>query len=660
MKRSMLLACCLIAAFSTSLPAADEPAAGPTKSLLLPEGQTSVDMERFAPSGAQVTMSPDGSGALMTIAVGSEQYPGVHFKPEDAWDLSAFGWVEGTFTNLGTKPSACALRIDGQSAGGEWGSNTEQVTVKPGETAKARVYFGYAYGGKPSTKLNQSAITKVVIFCNQSKEEQKVRIDSIVAGGKAGEAPPVKPENVRITPVNGVLYDKGVTLKENQTEGKEGAVVTPSADGIGIEFPAGASPKWALLKPEIGRWSLINAYGVKVEFVNTGDQPVKLRVKVGSNGGPTDAIDSEVVAPGATGVVEVPFEPAVPWLGIKDSTKTSWNGVKGTGTSFTSDNASSVVFSVEGSDKKQAVTIKSVVAGELSPRPIPDWVGKRPPVDGDWVLTFEENFDGSTVDYRKWNVYTENYWDKRSHFSKDNVIVEGGEAKLRYEKKTGFHNDDPSRKQTDYATGFLDTYGKWVQRYGYFEARMKLTKGPGIWPAFWLMPDRGLAAGPQWKRADTGNGAMEFDIMEHLGRWGRYRFNIALHWDGYGKGHQQTGSQTIYYQPDKDGYITSGLLWLPGLAVFYANGREVLRWETPRISDVPSDIMFTNVTGGWDNNGIDDSKMPDDFVIDYVRAWQRKDLASDLDGYKLPEGAVPGPAAPTATPAASPAPAKAQ
>ncbi len=650
MKRSMLIACCLITAFSRAIIAADDPAAGSTKSLLLPEGQTEIDMARFEPSGPQVTMTPEGTGALMTIAVGNEQYPGVHFKPEDAWDLSAYGWVEGTFTNLGAKPASCALRIDGQSAGGDWGSNTESVTVKPGETAKAKVYFGYAYGGKPSTKLNQSAISKVVIFCEKSKEEQKLRIDSIVAGGKTGDAPPVKPENVRIKPVNGVLYDKSVTLKENQTEGKEGAIVKPSADGIAIEFPAGTAPKWALLKPEIGRWSLIDAYGVKVEFVNTGAQPVCLRVKVTSNGGSTDAIDSEVIAPGASGVVEVPFEPAVPWLGIKDSTKTSWNGQKGTGTSFTSDNASSVVFSVEGSDKKQEVAIKSVVAGELSPRPIPDWVGKRPPVEGDWVMTFDENFDKG-IDYRKWNVYTENYWDKRSHFSKDNVIVENGEAKLRYEKKTGFHNDDPTRKKTDYATGFLDTYGKWVQRYGYFEARMKLTKGPGMWPAFWLMPDRGLAAGPQWKRADTGNSGMEFDIMEHLGRWGRYRFNIALHWDGYGKDHQQTGSQTIYYQPDKDGYVTSGLLWLPGLAVFYANGREVLRWETPRISNIPSDIMFTNVTGGWDNNAIDDSKMPDDFVIDYVRAWQRKDLASDADGYKLPEGAEAGPAAPTASPA---------
>lgn len=646
----MLLACCLVTALSSSLPAADEPAAGPTKSLLLPEGQTEVDMARFASSGPQVTMSPDGKGALMTIAVGNEQYPGVHFKPEDAWNLAAFGWVEASFTNQGTKPSTCALRVDGQSATGEWGSNTESVTVKAGETARARVYFGYAYGGKPATKLNQSAISKAVIFCNKSGEEQKILIDSIIAGGKTGDAPPVKPENVRIKPVNGVLYDKSVTLKENQTEGKEGAIVAPSAGGIAIEFPAGAASKWALLKPEIGRWTLTEAYGVKVEFVNTGDQPVRLRVKASSNGGATDVAESEIVAPGATGVVEAPFEPAVPWQGIKDSSKTSWNGVKGTGTNFTSDAVGSIVFSVDGADKKQSVTVKSVVAGELSPLPIPDWLGKRPPVDGDWVMTFDENFDKG-IDYRKWNLYTENYWDKRSHFSKDNVIVEDGVAKLRYEKKTGFHNDDPSRKKTDYATGFLDTYGKWVQRYGYFEARMKLTKGPGMWPAFWLMPDRGLAAGPQWKRADTGNGAMEFDIMEHLGRWGRYRFNIALHWDGYGKGHQQTGSQMIYYQPDKDGYVTSGLLWLPGLAVFYANGREVLRWETPRISDVPSDIMFTNVTGGWDNNAIDDAMMPDDFVIDYVRAWQRKDLASDQDGYKLPEGAEAGPAAPTASPA---------
>src|SRR5262249_46266255 len=155
---------------------------------------------------------------------------------------------------------------------------------------------------------------------------------------------------------------------------------------------------------------------------------------------------------------------------------------------------------------------------------------------------------------------------------------------------TGKHNDDPMGKETAYATGFIDTYGKWVQRYGYFEARMKLPKAPGLWPAMWLMPDRGLAEKDQWKRADTGRGGMEFDVMEYLSRWGPYRFNIAFHWDGYGKDHKQTGSQNIYVEHDKEGYITTGLLWLPGKAAIYNNGRLVAQWESPRISNVPSDL----------------------------------------------------------------------
>ena len=161
---------------------------------------------------------------------------------------------------------------------------------------------------------------------------------------------------------------------------------------------------------------------------------------------------------------------------------------------------------------------------------------------------------------------------------------------------------------------------------------MKLPTAPGLWPAFWMMPDRGPSYAPQSGRQDTHNGGMEFDVMEHLDRWGLYRYNIAMHWDGYGKEHKSVGSDKIYVQPDKEGYITCGLLWSPGHASFYCNGREVLVWDNPRISDVPEDIMFTLPQGGWDNNPIDNSKLPNDFIIDYVRVWQRKDLASPSDG----------------------------
>ena len=42
--------------------------------------------------------------------------------------------------------------------------------------------------------------------------------------------------------------------------------------------------------------------------------------------------------------------------------------------------------------------------------------------------------------------------------------------------------------------------------------------------------------------------------------------------------------------------------------------------------------MFTLPMGGWDNNALDDARLPADFVVDYVRVWQRKDLASRVDG----------------------------
>jgi len=168
-----------------------------------------------------------------------------------------------------------------------------------------------------------------------------------------------------------------------------------------------------------------------------------------------------------------------------------------------------------------------------------------------------------------------------------------------------------------------------VQRYGYFEARVKLPTAPGLWPTFWLMPDRGAAAGPQWKRQDTADGGMEFDIMEHLTRWGPYRYNIAVHWDGYGKEHKSVGSATNYIQADKDGFITSGLLWTPGSAIFYCNGKEIGRWEDARVGNVASGILIEMTTGGWDNNAVDDAQLPADYILDYVRVWQRKDLAPD-------------------------------
>ena len=244
---------------------------------------------------------------------------------------------------------------------------------------------------------------------------------------------------------------------------------------------------------------------------------------------------------------------------------------------------------------------------------------------GNWTQTLSEDFAGGTLDQTKWSLYYPNYWDKRAHFSKDNVILGEGALRLRFEKKRGHAEDDPAKPETDWATGFLTSVGKWRQQYGYFECRMKLPHAPGLWSAFWMMPDRGPDAGGE--RENTANGGMEFDVLEYLTRYGPYRYNIAWHWDGYGKDHKSTGTDRVYFQPDKDGFVTAGLLWEPGKITLYANGAAVAQWADPRVSSVPEYILFTAVSGGWGGNDLTGEGLPDDFVLDYVRAWQRADWA---------------------------------
>ncbi|XHR26786.1 MAG: family 16 glycosylhydrolase [Chthoniobacteraceae bacterium] len=609
-------------------------------------------LDRIAPTPGtegqisyEASTDPAAPGLNVTIQPGKANYPGLEYNPPkgpsgSVIDISKYGHIEAVIVNTGSVAIYPALRVDNrENANGPSGSNTETTAVKPGTKNKITLFPGYAYGKKPSFKLRTAEIYKMLLFTSKTAEAQNYRIESIVATGTVGEPVPVNPESVRVKPKDGYILGNGIAVDAaKQISTLAPAEATIEGDALKISFAEKKPGQAVLYKPALGRWDLREGVQVTVKLKNIGQTPVSPRLQILSSPGPTEvAALTTPIAPGAEGELSASFVPGTPWVGIKDSVKTEWNGEPNTGTKFSSDVASGVKISANPADAAQSFVVESIKLGVPAPAVLPDWVGKRPPVEGDWVKTFDEEFDGTTVDETKWNVYGDNYWDKRSHFSKDNLIVGGGVARLHYEKKTGFHNDDPSKKQTDYATGFLDTYGKWVQRYGYFESRMKTTKGPGMWPAFWLMPDRGVQAGPQWKRADTRNGAMEFDIYEYLGRWGQYRYNIAMHWDGYDKDHKQTGSTTNYIVPDKDGFITIGLLWTPGKAVYYANGKVVLEWESPRISSVESDIMFTNVTGGWDNNGIDDSQMPDDYVLDYVRVWQLKELASPVDGPKSPK-----------------------
>ena len=577
---------------------------------------------QVAPSSAQVTWQNAADGLTVTIQPGDEGYPGVTLTPAGKrWDLSAYGHVAARVVNLGAKPVTVCLRVDDD---GDWKANpwnAENLYLQPGATGVVKVIFGHSFGHKPAHKLNAAAVTKLLLFAGKVKDAPAVfRVESLAAAGEAGEKPPVDPKSVRVVPPGGVLLSaKEGVAADLDTRDASAAWSGPKSNGtLRVVLAAGKREGRVALKPPVGRWNLREGNEVRVALRNDGPAPLAANVTLESNGGPTDSF-AATLAPGARQEVVIPFMRAQLWDGND----------KKSGTRFTSETTSGVVLILkrDGAEGEASLVVERVAVVTPPPR-LPDWLGQRPPVEGDWKLTFRDEFDGDAVDTNKWSFYGENYWDKVTHFSKETTFVKNGMVHLRLMKKRGHHNDDPKRNETDYATGFLESYGKFTQRYGYFEARMKLPTAPGLWPAFWMMPDRG-GDGPQWQRSDTKNGGMEFDIMEHLTRWGVNRFNIATHWDGYGKEHKSNGSHAIYYTPDKDGFVTSGLLWTPGELVFYCQGQEIGRWKNERIMSVPGHIMFTLPAGGWDNDWLDDAKLPDDFIIDYVRVWQRADLAGE-------------------------------
>ena len=481
-------------------------------------------IHQCAPSCGQVTVvqssDPAAPGLIVNTASGEDGYPGLGIKPAgESWDLSAFGHVEARIVNMGEKTLRVHLRIDND---GDWRDNpwnTESIHIKPGETGTARVIFGYQYGLKPGYKLDPSRIVHVLIFTDKAKEPISFRIESLTAAGPAGEKPPVKPENVRIKPVGGyVLGGGGMAFDaEKQVVTKDGATCRVVMQGdrqfLHLDFPAGKSTHDVTIRPPIGRWDFTQACEVRVKLRNVGATAIGLGVQVTSDRYHGTAKVSAGVPPMADArqLFVVSFEASDVWEGPSGPvTKAHTPGKRDTGTTFCSDKVDAVRISVTH-DGEAALVIESIEA-TVTPVRTPPWLGKRPPVEGEWTLTFSDDFDGDAID---------------------------------------------------------------------------------------------------------------------LTRWGPYRYNVAMHWDGYGKSHKSVGSSNIYIRPDSDGFITCGLLWVPGSAVYYCNGKVVARWDHERVSRVPAYPILYMVTGGWDNSPLDDTQLPADFTIDYVRVWQRKDLARD-------------------------------
>lgn len=228
--------------------------------------------------------------------------------------------------------------------------------------------------------------------------------------------------------------------------------------------------------------------------------------------------------------------------------------------------------------------------------------------------TFEDDFTGPTVDASKW-IYT--YMDGRCTTPSTNELEWYQPANFDFspgwlriigksETVTGTTSGKPgvgSPKTYNYTSGLLASYGKFFQKYGYFECLAKIPKGQGFWPAFWLYPEAG------WPP--------EIDIIEVLGSDTTRAYGTT--WDNTGTISTQSQIYTVDLSLD---FHTFAVAWQPGVITWYLDNIEFGRSYT-NISQTAMHIILNLAIGGtWPGSPNGGTPFPSYFEIKHVKVWQ--------------------------------------
>jgi len=249
-----------------------------------------------------------------------------------------------------------------------------------------------------------------------------------------------------------------------------------------------------------------------------------------------------------------------------------------------------------------------------------------------WQLSWADEFDDSTIASADWNIRVEGRSvDKGCNVaSPDNLFENDGHLTIRVLRKQA----RCAGEDRQYTEGYLDTIGKHSWQYGKFEVRAMSPTGSGVskglWPAFWLRPD------------DSGIG--EIDVVELPG--GNQYYDKATF--GLFRDYTPTKLDTRKALPDgalpADGYHVYTTEWEPGVLRWYVDGHLLWTVTAAQAAWLPEafdrgmkfNLRLNVQTGGWLGDPDSTTVFPADFLVDYVRVYQR------LEGSRSTSNEAPG------------------
>jgi beta-glucanase (GH16 family) len=266
-------------------------------------------------------------------------------------------------------------------------------------------------------------------------------------------------------------------------------------------------------------------------------------------------------------------------------------------------------------------------------------------------IIWEDNFDGTTLDETKWNIQLGDGcaigncgWgnNELQYYQAENVEISQGYLQIIARKEVAGNKS--------YTSARITTKNKGDWTYGRFEARMKLPRGRGIWPAFWMLSTTEPYGG--WPQSG------EIDIMELIGSEPATTHG-TIHFGQLPNNRSVTASYELQAGIFNDQFHTFALEWGVNLIRWYID--DYLYATQTNLATGGSKWPFDHdfhlllnlaVGGNWPGFPDANTMFPQILEVDYVRVYDgylpgiggersvdNKARAVKYQVYNLPQGA---------------------
>lgn len=231
-----------------------------------------------------------------------------------------------------------------------------------------------------------------------------------------------------------------------------------------------------------------------------------------------------------------------------------------------------------------------------------------------YELVWSDEFNGNSLDTNTWNyeIGTGSWgWgnNEQQYYTDRNIKVSNGTMKI-----TAKREDYGGMK---YTSSRITTKNKKNFKYGKIEARIKMPKFKGVWPAFWMLGANQDSVG--WPKCG------EIDIVEAIND--ENLVYGTLHWfNDPGNNNADSGSSVAV--ANRTEYHVYGVEWTADKLRWYVDGKvyRTMDVSNDSFSEVRKEyfVIFNMAIGGqWPGYDIDETAFPATMEVDWVRAYKK-------------------------------------